>query len=66
MVREVEGIKSDFFIEPGLLEPEPDSALQTMICLCLGELVEDKEGIAIFLFGLLDNLFEALSHDLES
>ena len=63
---EVEGIDGDFFIEPGLLEPEPDSVLQTMICLGLSELIEDKEGVAVFLFGLLDDLFEVLGHDLES
>ena len=66
MVVEVEGIKGEFFIEPGLLEPEPDSVLQAMICLGLGELIEDKKGVAIFLFCLLDDLFNALGHDLES
>ena len=66
MVVEVKGVESDFFIELGLLEPEPDSALQPMICLGLGELIEDKKGVAIFLFCLLDDLFNALGHDLES
>ena len=66
MVVEVEGIEGDFFIEPGLLESEFDSTLPAMICLGLSELIEHKEGVAIFLFGLLDDLFQALGHDFES
>ena len=66
MVREVKGVEGDFFIEPGLLESEPDSALQPMFCFDLCELIEDKEGVAVFLFGLLDDLFEALGHDFEA
>lgn len=63
---EVEGIQGDFFIEPGLLESELDSVLQPMICLGIGELIEDKNGVAIFLFCLLDDLFKLLGHDLEA
>jgi hypothetical protein len=66
VVREVKGVEGDFFTEPGLLEPEPDSALQPMLCLSLSKLIEDKEGVTVFLFGLLDHLFEALGHDFES
>jgi len=66
VVMEVKGVHSDFFVEPGLLEPELDSALQTMFGLGLRQLMEDKEGVAVFLFGLLDDLFEALGHDFES
>jgi hypothetical protein len=66
VVVEVKGIEGDFFIEPGLLEPESDSALQTVLCLGFSELIEDEEGVAVFLFGLLDDLFEVLGHDLES
>jgi hypothetical protein len=66
VVVEVKGVQGDFFVEPGLLEPELDSALQTMFCLGLSELMEDKEGVAVFLFGLLDDFFEALGHDFES
>ena len=63
---EVEGIDGDFFIEPGLLESELDSALQPMLYLGLSELIEDEEGVAVFLFGLLEDLFKALGHELES
>jgi hypothetical protein len=28
--------------------------------------MEDKEGVAVFLFGLLDEFFETLGHDFES
>jgi len=66
VVREVKGVEGYFFIEPGLLEPEPDSALQPMLCFGVRELIEDKEGVTVFLFGLLDHLFEALGHDFES
>jgi hypothetical protein len=62
-VVEVEGVYSDFFIEPGLLESELDGALQAMLRFGLGELIEDEEGVAIFLFGLLDDLIESLGHD---
>jgi hypothetical protein len=29
-------------------------------------LIEDEEGVAIVVFGVLDDLFNALSHDFES
>lgn len=66
MVVEVEAVEGDFFVESCLLESELDSALQPMLCFGLSELIEDEEGVAIFFFGLLDDLFEALGHDFES
>jgi hypothetical protein len=48
------------------LESEFDGALQSMLCFGLRELLEDVEGVMVFLFGLLDDGFQVLSHDSES
>lgn len=66
MVVEIEGIDGDFFIQSGLLEAEFDGALESVLCFGLGQLMEDVEGIAVFLFGLLDDGFQLLSHDSEA
>jgi len=65
-VVEIESIDGDFFIQSGLLESEFDGALQPMLRFGLGQLMEDVEGVVGFLFGLLDDGFQLLSHDSES
>lgn len=37
-----------------------------MLRFGLGQLMEDVEGIAVFLFGLLEDGFQLLSHDSEA
>ena len=66
MVVEIEGVYSDFFIQPGLLEAEFDGALEAVLCFGLGELVEDVKRVTVFLFGLLEDGFQLLSHDSEA
>jgi hypothetical protein len=65
MVVEVKLVDGDRFVELGLLEPEPNGIMPAMFCLYVSELVEDKEGIAVFLVGLLDDGFKVLGHNLQ-
>ena len=66
VVVEIEGVDGDFFIQSGLLETEFDGVLQSMLRFGFSELMEDIEGVVVFLFGLLDDGFQLLRHDSES
>ena len=66
VVVEIEGVDGDFFIQFGLLETEFDGVLESMLRFGFSELMEDIEGVVVFLFGLLDDGFQLLSHDSES